>query len=43
MESIKVNGQGVLTLGGYTLEPTAVRGGLYYNHDDDELYVGKNN
>ena len=43
MESIKVNGQGVLTLGGFTLTPTAVRGGLYYDHDDDELYLGKNN
>ena len=43
MESIKVNGQGVLTLGGFTLTPTAVRGGLYYNHDDDEFYLGKNN
>ena len=43
MESIKVNGQGVLTLGGFTLTPTAVRGGLYYDHDDDEFYLGKNN
>ena len=43
MESIKVNGQGVLTLGGFTLSPTAVRGGLYYDHDDDEFYLGKNN
>ena len=42
MESIKVNGQGVLTLGGFTLTPTAVRGGLYYDHDDDEFYLGKN-
>ena len=42
MESIKVNGQGVLTLGGFTLSPTAVRGGLYYDHDDDEFYLGKN-
>ena len=42
-ESIKLNGQGVLTLGGFTLTPTAVRGGLYYDHDDDEFYLGKNN
>ena len=43
MESLKVNGQGVLTLGGFTFEPTAVKGGLYYNDTEDEFYAGKNN
>ena len=33
----------VLELGGFTFEPTAVRGGIYYNNDDDEFYAGKNN
>ena len=43
MDNIKVNGQGVLTLGGFTFTPTAVRGGLYYDQNDDEFYAGKNN
>ena len=43
LESLKVNGQGVLTLGGFTFTPTAVRGGMYYDNDDDEFYLGKNN
>ena len=43
LDSIKVNGQGVLVLGGFTFQPTAVRGGLYYNNDEDEFFVGKNN
>ena len=43
LENLKVNGQGVLQLGGFTFEPTAVRGGIYYNNDDDEFYAGKNN
>ena len=43
LDSLKVNGQGVLTLGGFTFTPTAVRGGFYYNNDDDEFYLGKNN
>ena len=43
LDSIKVNGQGVLTLGGFTFTPTAVRGGLYYNNEEDEFFVGKNN
>ena len=43
MDNIKVNNQGVLTLGGFTFTPTAVRGGFYYNNDDDEFYLGKNN
>ena len=43
LDSIKVNGQGVLTLGGFTFTPTAIRGGIYYNNDDDEFFVGKNN
>jgi len=43
LDSLKVNNQGVLVLGGFTFEPTAIKGGLYYNDDDDEFYAGKNN
>ena len=43
LESLKVNGQGVMILGGFTIEPTAIKGGLYYNDDDDEFYAGKQN
>ena len=43
LDSLKVNGQGVLVLGGFTFEPTAVKGGLYYNATEDEFYAGKNN
>ena len=43
LNSLKVNNQGVLVLGGFTFEPTAVRGGLYYDQNDDEFYAGKNN
>tara|TARA_Y100001938_G_scaffold148322_1_gene231656 strand:- start:162 stop:689 length:528 start_codon:yes stop_codon:yes gene_type:complete len=43
LDSVKVNGQGVLQLGGFTFTPTAVRGGVYYNHTEDEFFVGKNN
>ena len=43
LDSLKLNNQGVLVLGGFTFEPTAVRGGLYYDQDDDEFYAGKNN
>ena len=43
LDSLKVNGQGVLVLGGFTFEPTAIKGGLYYNDNDDEFYAGKDN
>ena len=43
LDSLKINGQGVLTLGGFTFEPTAVAGGIYYRSDEDEFYAGKNN
>jgi hypothetical protein len=43
LESLKVNGQGVTVLGGFTFEPTAVKGGVYYNDTDDEFYAGKQN
>ena len=43
LDSLKVNGQGVLVLGGFTFEPTAVKGGVYYNDTEDEFYAGKNN
>ena len=41
--SLKVNGQGVLILGGFTFEPTAIKGGIYYNDTEDEFYAGKQN
>ena len=43
LDSLKLNNQGVLVLGGFTFEPTAVKGGLYYNDTEDEFYAGKNN
>ena len=43
LDSLKVNNQGVLVVGGFTYTPSAVRGGLYYDQDDDEFYAGKNN
>ena len=43
LDSLKVNNQGVLVLGGFTFEPTAIKGGLYYNDSEDEFYAGKNN
>ena len=43
LDSLKVNGQGVTVLGGFTFEPTAVKGGVYYNDTDDEFYAGKQN
>ena len=43
LDSVKVNSQGVLQLGGFTFQPTAVRGGLYYNQNEDEFFIGKNN
>ena len=43
LDSLKVNNQGVLVLGGFTFEPTAIKGGVYYNDSEDEFYAGKNN
>ena len=43
LNSLQVNNQGVMVLGGFTFEPTAIKGGLYYNDSDDEFYAGKNN
>ena len=43
LDSLKVNNEGVLQLGGFTFEPTPIKGGLYYNDSDDEFYAGKNN
>ena len=43
LDSLKVNGEGVLQLGAFSFTPTAVKGGLYYDNDDDEFYAGKNN
>ena len=41
LEVLKVNGGGVLQLGGFSIAPTAVSGGFYYNDNDDEFYLGK--
>ena len=43
LNSLKVNNQGVLVLGGFTFEPSAIKGGLYYNDTEDEFYAGKQN
>jgi len=43
LDSLKVNGEGVLQLGAFSFTPTAVKGGIYYDNDDDEFYAGKNN
>ena len=43
LNSLKVNGEGVLQLGDFSFTPTAVKGGLYYDDGDDEFYAGKNN
>ena len=43
LNSLKVNGEGVLQLGAFSFTPTAVKGGLYYNDEDDEFYAGKQN
>ena len=43
LNSLKVNGEGVLQLGAFSFQPTAVKGGIYYDDNDDEFYAGKNN
>ena len=43
LNSLKVNGEGVLQLGAFSFTPTAVKGGIYYDNDDDEFYAGKQN
>jgi len=43
LTSLKLNGEGVLQLGAFSFTPTAVKGGLYYDDNDDEFYAGKNN
>ena len=40
LQSVKVNSSGVLNLGGFETEPTAVTGGFYYNSDENEFYLG---
>ena len=40
-DSLTVNGQGILTLGGFAFDPTAVAGGFYYHTNDNEFYLGK--
>ena len=39
-QSVKVNSSGVLNLGGFETEPTAITGGFYYNSDEKEFYLG---
>lgn len=43
LNSLKVNNQGVLQLGAFSFTPTAVKGGIYYDDNDDEFYAGKQN
>ena len=43
LNSLKINGEGVLQLGAFSFQPTAVKGGLYYDDNDDEFYAGKQN
>jgi len=43
LDALKLNNEGVLQLGAFTFTPTAVSGGIYYDKDDDEFYLGKNN
>ena len=43
LDSLKVNNEGVLQLGAFSFQPTAVKGGIYYDDNDDEFYAGKNN
>ena len=40
-DSLTINGQGVLTLGGFSFDPDAVAGGFYYSSGDNEFYLGK--
>lgn len=40
-DSLTINGQGVLTLGGFSFDPDAVAGGVYYSSNDNEFYMGK--
>ena len=40
-DSLTINGQGVLTLGGFSFDPTAVVGGFYYSSASNEFYLGK--
>ena len=41
LNALKLNNEGVLQLGAFTFTPTAVSGGMYYDKDDDEFYLGK--
>ena len=36
-QSVKVNSLGVLNLGGFETEPTAITGGFYFNSDENEF------
>jgi hypothetical protein len=38
--AFEVNDKGVMNLGGFTEEPSAVEGGFYYNTDENEFYLG---
>jgi hypothetical protein len=43
LNALKLNNEGVLQLGSFTFTPTAVSGGIYYDKNDDEFYLGKEN
>ena len=43
LNSLKVNNEGALQLGAFSFQPTAVKGGIYYDDNDDEFYAGKQN
>jgi len=43
LNSLKVNGEGVLQLGAFSFQPTPVKGGIYYDDNQDEFYAGKQN
>ena len=38
--AFEVNDKGVMNLGGFTDEPDVVEGGVYYNTDENEFYLG---
>jgi hypothetical protein len=38
--ALNVNNKGVVNLGGFTVEPTVVDGGFYYNTENNEFYLG---
>jgi hypothetical protein len=39
-DALNVNQNGVVNFGGFSTEPSVVEGGLYYNTDENEFYLG---